>query len=282
MPSPPLWKAFAALEKREAPDLASLLELSSAPQAVLIVEEPFGPGAVVEALYTDEPDAALLSRLAGREIVVEPLPDQDWIKLSQEGLPPVRAGRFFIYGAHDAGQVPRGVIPIKIEAGLAFGTGHHETTALCLAVLSDLARRRRFHHMLDLGAGTGLLAIGAVKLWKRRVTASDIDPVAISVTRENARANDVGGKVTALVADGLTHPGLQGPYDLIIANILAGPLTRLARGIVAALAPGGTLVLSGLLRNQENMVLSFYQGLRLVDRRREGPWSALVLRKPNR
>jgi ribosomal protein L11 methyltransferase len=275
-----LWKAFVALEKSEAPDMASLLELGSEPQAVLIVEEPFGPGAVVEALYTDEPDAAFLSRLAGRQITVEPLPDQDWIKLSQEGLPPVRAGRFFVYGAHDAGMVPHGVIPMRIEAGLAFGTGHHETTALCLAVLSDLARRRGFDHVLDLGCGTGLLAIGAVKLWNQRVIASDIDPVAIDVTRENARANGVGGKVAAFTADGLTHPRLRGPFDLIIANILAGPLTWLARGIVGRLSPGGVLVLSGLLHNQEKMVLSFYHGLRLVERRRDGPWSALVLEKP--
>ncbi|HWC63174.1 MAG TPA: 50S ribosomal protein L11 methyltransferase [Rhizomicrobium sp.] len=281
MPSPPLWKASAALEKAKAPDLASLLELSSAPQAVLIVEEPFGPGAVVEALYTDEPDGALLSRLAGREITVEPLPDQDWIRLSQEGLPPVRAGRFFVYGAHDAGEVPSGVIPIRIEAGLAFGTGHHETTSLCLAVLSDLGKRQSFQRVLDLGCGTGLLAIGAVKLWKKTVVASDIDPVAIQVTRENARANGVADKVAAFTADGLTHHRLQGPFDLIIANILAGPLTRLARGIVTAMTPGGVLVLSGLLTNQEKMVLSFYHGLRLRERRRDGPWSALVLEKPH-
>src|SRR5271154_3932828 len=139
---PPLWKASVALEKSAAPDMASLLELASAPQAVLIVEEPFGPGAVVEALYTEEPDAAFLPQRAGQPVTVAPLPDQDWIKLSQEGLPPVRAGRFFVYGAHDAGQVPHGVIPMRIEAGLAFGTGHHETTALCLGVLSALARRR--------------------------------------------------------------------------------------------------------------------------------------------
>ena len=155
-----------------------------------------GPGAVVEALYTDEPDAALLSRLAGRAVTVEPLPDQDWIKLSQEGLPPVRAGRFFVYGAHDAGAVPHGVIPMRIEAGLAFGTGHHETTALCLAVLSDLAKRRRFANVLDLGCGTGLLAIGAAKLWKQKVIASDIDPVAIDVTRRKcARLNGVAALV---------------------------------------------------------------------------------------
>jgi len=280
MPAPPLWKVSIALEKAAAPDMASLLELASAPQAVLIVEEPFGPGAVVEALYTDEPDAAFLSRLAGRPVIAEPLPDQDWIKLSQEGLPPVRAGRFFVYGAHDAGAVPASVIALRIEAGLAFGTGHHETTALCLAVLSDLSRRQRFAKVLDLGCGTGLLAIGAVKLWKHKVIASDIDPVAIEVTRENARLNGVGGMISAFAADGLTHKGLAGPFDLIIANILAGPLTRLARGIVAKLEPGGVLVLSGLLRNQEKMLLSFYQGLRLASIRRDGPWSALVLERP--
>src|SRR5580698_6694871 len=142
MPSPPLWKASVALTKGEAADVAAVLELDGSAQAVLIAEEPFADGAMVEALYTEEPDAAYLSRIAGMTITVAPLPDQDWIRLSQEGLPPVRAGRFFVYGAHDAGTVPHGVIPMRIEAGMAFGTGHHETTALCLAVLSDLAKRR--------------------------------------------------------------------------------------------------------------------------------------------
>src|ERR1700748_1249203 len=115
--SPPLWKASITLVKTDAPDMASLLELASDPQAVLIAEEPFGPSATVEALYTEEPDPPQLPRIAARAITVEPLPDQDWIRLSQEGLPPVRAGRFFVYGAHDAGIVPHGVIPIRIEAG---------------------------------------------------------------------------------------------------------------------------------------------------------------------
>src|ERR1700744_285450 len=195
MTSPPLWKASVALTKAEAADVSAALELDSSAQAVLIAEEPFAEGAVVEALYTEEPDAAYLSRIAGHEITVAPLPDQDWIRLSQEGLPPVRAGRFFVYGAHDAGTVPHGVIPMKIEAGLAFGTGHHETTALCLAVLSDIARARSFYNVLDLGTGTGLLAIGAAKLWKRPVLASDIDPVAVEVTRDNARADHNGPPV---------------------------------------------------------------------------------------
>ncbi len=282
MTNPPLWKASIALTKAEASDVAAALELAGDAQAVLIAEEPFEDAAVVEALYTEEPDAAYLSSVVGRTITVAPLPDQDWIRLSQEGLPPVRAGRFFVYGAHDAGIVPHAVIPMRIEAGLAFGTGHHETTALCLSVLSDLARgQAAFHNVLDLGTGTGLLAIGAAKLWKKKVLASDIDPVAVEVTRENARANGVGPLILAVIADGLDNPLLKNgaPYDLIIANILAGPLTKLAPAITKALAPGGTLVLSGLLRNQELLVTSFYKQLRFLGRRRMGPWSALVLEK---
>lgn len=282
--NPPLWKASVSLTKIEAGDIAAALQLDGSAQAVLIAEEPHGDGAVVEALYTAEPDAAYLSLIAGRAITVAPLPDQDWIRLSQEGLPPVRAGRFFVYGAHDAGTVPHGVIPMKIEAGLAFGTGHHETTALCLGVLSDIARRRAFRNVLDLGCGTGLLAIGAAKLWKRPVLASDIDVVAVEVTRDNARANGVAPLIRAVTADGLTNPVLAhaAPYDLIIANILAGPLTQLAPAIQRALAPGAMLVLSGLLHNQEALVKSFYQSLRFLGERRDGPWSALVLEKPRR
>jgi ribosomal protein L11 methyltransferase len=281
MTTPPLWKATIALGKAQASDAAAALELEGSAQAVLIVEEPFSDGAAVEALYAEAPDAAFLSRLTRQHVTVAPLPDQDWIRLSQQGLPPVRAGRFFVYGAHDAGTVPHGVIPMKIEAGLAFGTGHHETTALCLGLLSELASRRRFSRMLDLGCGTGLLAIGAAKLWGKKVLASDIDPVAVAVAVENARANGVAPLVGAVTADGLAAPRLAAgaPYDLIIANILAGPLTHLAPSISRALAPGGMLMLSGLLRDQENLVLSFYRRLRFVGRRRMGPWSALLLEK---
>jgi ribosomal protein L11 methyltransferase len=281
--SPPLWKASVLLAKAEAPNVAAAFELTG-PQAVLIAEEPFADDATVEALYAQMPDGDLLSRLAGHEVRVIILPDADWIKLSQEGLPPVRAGRFFVYGAHDQGKVPPGVIPMRIEAGMAFGTGHHETTALCLAALSDLAKRRRFKRVLDLGCGTGLLAIGAAKLWKRRVIASDIDPEAIAVTRENAAINGEAPLIRAVVADGLTHPSIAraAPFDLIVANILAGPLTRLAPAIARALAPGGVLVLSGLMVWQENVVLGFYRphGLVLRARRRDSAWSAQVLERP--
>jgi ribosomal protein L11 methyltransferase len=282
--APPFWKASVPSTKSEAQDIVAAFELGTSPQAVLINEEPFADRAVVEALYIDMPDGDLLTKLAGRAVHVALLPDINWIKLSQEGLPPVRAGRFFVYGAHDAGVVPHGVIPIRIEAGLAFGTGHHETTALCLRVLSDLSKKRRFANVLDLGCGTGLLAIGAAKLWRKQVLASDIDVVAVEVTRENAVANGEAPLVRALTADGLTHPVLakQAPYDLIIANILASPLTKLAPEIAKALAPGGIAVLSGLLQWQENMVVSCYRphGLILRGTRRDGVWSALTLEKP--
>lgn len=282
---PPLWKASVQLGKAEAADVSALFELTPpCPQAVLVNEEPFEDRATVEALYAEMPDGAFLSKLAGHEVHVALLPDTDWIKLSQEGLPPVRAGRFFVYGAHDAGTVPKGVIPIRIEAGLAFGTGHHETTALCLSVLSDLSKQRCYANVLDLGCGTGLLAIGAAKLWHRPVLATDIDAIAIEVTRENALVNAAGPLVRAAVADGMQHPAIAAasPFDLILANILAGPLTRFAPGIARSLAPGGTAVLSGLLRGQENLVLGFYRshGLILRGVKRMGAWSALMLERP--
>lgn len=282
MPSPPLWKASIPCRKAEAPDIEAVLDITPpVPQAVLRAEDPFRDDCVVEALYDAMPDGDLIARLVGKPIHVQLLPDADWIKLSQEGLPPVRAGRFFVYGAHDAGKVPDGVIPMRIEAGMAFGTGHHETTALCLATLSDLAKRRRYDNVLDLGCGTGLLAIGAAKLWRQKVTASDIDPIAVDVTRENAVANGVRPLIQAFTADGPTHPALQAlaPFDLILANILAGPLTKLAPAVARIAAKGGTLVLSGLLHWQENQVLSYYRplGFVLKDIRRDGSWSALVL-----
>ncbi|HLY06424.1 MAG TPA: 50S ribosomal protein L11 methyltransferase [Rhizomicrobium sp.] len=283
----PLWKASVGTSKSHAGEIAALFEITPPrPQAVLIDEEPFEDSATVEALYAAMPDGELLSRLAGATVYVAPVPDQDWVKLSQEGLPPVRAGRFFVYGAHDRGIVPAGVIPLRIEAGLAFGTGHHESTALCLALISGLARRWRFARVLDLGCGTGVLAIGMARLWRSPVLAADIDPVAVNVTRDNARANETASRVRAVAAEGLLHPAIRAgaPYELIVANILAGPLTRLAPSIAAALAPSGRVILSGLLKWQENLVLSFYRprGLKLRALKRDGNWSALLLERPER
>src|SRR5579871_596292 len=171
----PLWRALIATSKTRAGKIAALFEITPPrPQAVLIDEDPFEDNATVEALYATIPDGELLSQLTGGVVRVELVPDQDWVKLSQEGLPPVRAGRFFVYGAHDRGAVPAGVIPLCIDAGLAFGTGHHESTALCLGLISDLTKRRRFARVLDLGCGTGVLAIGMAKLWRQHIIAADI------------------------------------------------------------------------------------------------------------
>jgi ribosomal protein L11 methyltransferase len=155
-----------------------------------------------------------------------------------------------------------------------------------LSLLSDLARRRRLHHILDLGCGTGVLAIAMAHLWKSRIIAADIDPVAVAVTCDNARSNRAGPLIRAITADGLAHTVIEdaAPYQLIVANILAGPLTRLAPSIAHALAPGGLVLVSGLLRWQENLVLSFYRAQRLTlrARRRDGYWSALLLESPGR
>jgi ribosomal protein L11 methyltransferase len=285
--TPLLWKASVTVTKNRAADVAALFELAPpSAQAVLIEEDPFGLEATVEALYDTPPDAQLLTRLVGQSVTAAPLPDRDWIRHSQLGLPPVRAGRFFLYGAHDEGRVPMGPIAIRIEAGLAFGTGHHETTALCLRAISDGARIRKARSALDLGCGTGVLAIAAAKLMRVPVLATDIDAIAVEVARGNARANAIAPMIRFAVANGLDHPAIRRnmPFDLVMANILARPLTRLAPAIARALAPGGTAILSGLLRDQENSVLGFYRALGLTLRQtlRDGPWSALVLVRAGR
>jgi ribosomal protein L11 methyltransferase len=272
-----------AIAKSEAADVAAVFELAIPhPQAVLISEDPFTDDATVEGLYAQAPDGELLERLSGRAVQVILLPDQDWIRLSQEGLPPVRAGRFFVFGAHDAGKVPAGVIPIRVEAGMAFGTGHHETTALCLFAMSSLAKHRRFRCVLDLGCGSGVLAIGAAKLWRGRVVASDIDPTATAVARANVRDNQVAPRVEVITSDGIARScAKKAPFDLVVANILAVPLTLLAPQILSALQPHGMAILSGLLVWQESLVLGFYRsrGFVLRSRLREGAWSALVLER---
>lgn len=282
--NPPLWKASLRAAMQEIEHLSSLLELtpSPSPQSVIVLIHPHEADAVIEAYYDEPADAGALTAILGREVKVEALPDQDWVKLSQEGLPPVRAGRFFVYGAHDKGRVPVNVEALAIEAGAAFGTGHHETTSGCLTALEWM------HQIgytpasaLDLGTGTGVLALAADRLWRIPVIATDIDPIAIEVTRENLRLNGGQMRIRPLVAEGFAHAAIAAaaPYDLIIANILSGPLTQLAPGIRAHTAPGGKALLSGLLRSQELLVLAFYRslGFRLERRWRLGPWSVLLL-----
>ena len=222
--------------------------------------------------------------------MIEKLPDEDWVTLSQAGIEPVHAGRFYVHTSTNRGEVPEGAKTFRIEAGRAFGTGTHETTSGCLLTLDGMrARGEVVRNLLDVGTGTGLLAFAAMHLWPRAyATASDIDPVAVEVTAENAIANDVPlgvgmGQLALAAAPGLEHPLLlnRAPYDLIIANVLAGPLIELAPSISAALAEGGTLVLAGLLETQTERVANAYrrQGLRLAGKTPTGEWPALRLRK---
>jgi ribosomal protein L11 methyltransferase len=220
----------------------------------------------------DEGEIAALARLAatilGPDIaapVVETVPDTDWVAKSLEGLPPVRAARFIVYGGHDRLKRHANEIGIEIEAGEAFGTGHHGTTAGCLIAIDRVLRSRPIRSALDVGTGSGVLAIAIAKAAKARVVASDIDPVATRVARENARLNGVTTYVTVVTAGDLKGALFRsaGAFDLIVANILAGPLIALAPSISRHLAPGGTLILSGLIPEQRARILAAYRGLGL-------------------
>jgi ribosomal protein L11 methyltransferase len=211
-------------------------------------------------------------------------PEVNWVAKSLEGLAPVTAGGFFVYGSHSAGQVPpAGLTPLHIEAALAFGTGHHETTTGCLEAIEQLLKRRRPRRMLDVGTGTGVLAIALAKRTHTLVVASDIDPIATRTTIENARDNTVGPQIRAITAAGLDHRAIaeRAPYDLIVANILAGPLVQLAPAIGRAASPHATIILSGLLASQATRVATAYamQNVTLQQRLVRGDWATLILEK---
>lgn len=222
--------------------------------------------------------------LPGRdgEPVIETLPDTDWVAKSLEGLPPVRAARFIVHGSHDRLKRRANEIGIEIEAGEAFGTGHHGTTAGCLIAIDHVARSRPIRSALDVGTGSGVLAIAIAKAAKARVLASDIDPVATRVARENVKLNGVAAYVTVVTAGDLKGALFEGagPFDLIVANILAGPLVALAPSIRRHLAPGGTVILSGLIPDQRARILAAYRGLglRLVRSSVLNDWLTLTFR----
>jgi ribosomal protein L11 methyltransferase len=254
----------------------------------------------LDAYMDDKPGAALLKLLQslvpsakGQRPVVAELPEEDWVTLSQQGLEPVRAGRFFVHTSSYADRIPPGTTPFLIDASQAFGTGGHDTTAGCLAMLDRLARQGASpRNIADIGTGTGLLAFAAMALWPRaKVIASDIDPASIFVTRDNAGINGVplgrgGGRLALAVAPGTDHPAIRhrAPYDLVIANILAGPLITLAPDIAAATAPGGHAILAGLIARQMEPVLAAYraQGFRLAARWGSAEWPCLLLVKRRR
>ena len=214
---------------------------------------------------------------------VEDLGERDWISETLRDLAPVRAGRFIVHGSHDRGRA-NGSIRIEIDAGLAFGTGHHGTTMGCLELLEDVARRRKPRNAFDVGTGSGVLAIAAARCLKVPALASDVDPTATRVAHANAVLNGCGPLVSTFAATGLSHPAYEaaGNAELVFANILAGPLRKLARPIAERTAPGGEVILSGLLPRQGAHIVSTYRAHGLVLRRRlvRDGWLSLLLRKP--
>ncbi|MBB3590262.1 ribosomal protein L11 methyltransferase [Rhizobium sp. BK529] len=211
---------------------------------------------VAAALKQTFPDAVL-----SREVI----PDVDWVVKSLEGLKPVRAGRFLVHGSHDRDKVRIGDIAIEIDAGQAFGTGHHGTTAGCLEVIDRVLRARTVRNALDLGTGSGVLAIAVRKLRNIPILATDIDPIAIRVAAENVRRNGIATGIATVTAPGFHSTAFSehGPFDLIIANILARPLIKMAPQLVTNLAPGGSVILSGILAAQRWKVLAAYNGAKL-------------------
>ncbi|MEI8701628.1 50S ribosomal protein L11 methyltransferase [Mesorhizobium sp. ISC15] len=274
-------RIFAAFE--------AAFEDEGLPIAILEVDEDRDIHEV--SLYADGDVDAVEARveevLAGlalsRPIAREPVPDIDWVTRSLEGLKPVRAGRFFVHGAHDRRKRHSGELAIEIEAGLAFGTGHHGTTAGCLETLEQVVRREHPRNALDLGTGSAVLAIAVAKLAHIPVLATDIDPVAIKVAAANARLNHVTALVETATAPGFHHPifAARGPFDLIVANILARPLMRLAPEMAGHVTLGGSIVLSGILDRQRDAVISAYVGQRFRHVRtlhREG-WVTIHLKR---
>ena len=291
------WRVTLRCTRAEAealPESADLFAHSDEPP-VIVADEP-NPHAPddwrIHAYFAEQPttqELVLLRRLAANaEPEVEHLEDTtDWVTMSQQGLGPIRAGRFFVHTPMHYADRPANTINFEIDAGLAFGTGQHDTTAGCLAALDKLERQgKRFANVADIGTGTGLLAFAALALWPdARAIATDIDEIAIRVTEENAAINGVRlghgpGELLLAVADGMDHPLIQAraPYDLLIANILAGPLIELAPAFARSVAAGATLVLAGLLDTQADAVIDAYQaeGIKLVERG-EGEWAVLVL-----
>lgn len=241
-------------------------------------------GGYFEAVPDETSLALLAAAMGARSFVVSELPDTDWVAHVRRELAPVEAGRFFVYGSHDADKVPDGVEPLLIEAAMAFGTGHHGTTLGCLRALDRLAEQG-FHgrNVADIGCGTAVLAMAAARIWPEMVLASDIDEVAADVARANVTANGLEGRVQCVEAAGFDHPDLAAaaPFDLIFANILKGPLVALAPDMASALQPDGYAILSGILNEQADEVIEVYarSGINLVWRDTIVDWTTLTLRK---
>ncbi len=283
---------FAIGDERTARRVVDLLNESvdDDQAAVAAFERPDG-GWDISLDFAETPDQASIRELVNlaagdniaQGITFDTVEAKDWVAASLEDLVPVPAGRFVVHGRHDRARVPSNKLGIEIEAALAFGTGHHGTTRGCLLLLGEVLRAHYPRRVLDLGTGTGVLAIAAAKAQRRRVLASDIDPVSVHVARDNARLNGVGNLVEAFCATGFSAPqfALRGPFDLALANILANPLRQMATPMAAHLAPSAFVILSGLLPHQAQSVIAAYRARGLLLRRHlliDG-WSSLLMQR---
>jgi ribosomal protein L11 methyltransferase len=284
--------SFAIGDERTAKGVVDVLtEIFFEGQAAIAAfERPDGLWDVT-AYFADPPDLVLVRELvanaAGPEvahgIVFDSVEAKDWVKATLEDLVPVPAGRFVVHGQHDRDRIAPNKLGIEIEAALAFGTGHHGTTRGCLLLLDHVLKAWRPRRVLDLGTGTGVLAIAAAKALHANILASDIDPLSVQVARENARLNQTGHLIEMIHATGFAAPEFaqRGPFDLVLANILANPLRQLATPMARHLAPSALVILSGLLTHQAAGVIAAYRARGLVPERhlRIDGWSSLLLRR---
>lgn len=281
------WTAFTTLSnKARAEAMGTAMEtLDPAPTGVGVFEIEDGSDTwEVGGYFTDPPDDVALALLAAAhgagDFVVSELPETDWVAHVRRELAPVEAGRFFVYGAHDADKLPQDRTGLLIEASMAFGTGHHGTTLGCLNAINALAEEGRdFGRIADIGCGSGILAMAAATVWDCPIVAADIDPVAIDVTRANLTANRLADRVQTLVAAGFEDVRLSGPFDLVLANILKGPLLELAGPMATRMEADGQAILSGILVEQADEVISHYRhhGFRLAGRTDIVDWTTLML-----
>ena len=287
----PTFTALTTLTgKAQAEALGEAMErLEPAPTGVGVFEVEDGSGLwEVGGYFTERPDVAALALLStafgAKDFTVSELPETDWVAHVRRELAPVEAGRFFVYGSHDADKLPADRIPLLIEAAMAFGTGHHGTTLGCLRALDRLIEGGFVgEKVADIGCGTAVLAMAAARVWNGDIIASDIDQVAVDVAEANLRANGMEGRVRCVEAAGFAHPELDAlaPYDLIFANILKGPLVALAPDLAAHLRPGGYAILSGILNEQAEDVIAVYarSEVNLVESEEIGDWTTLLLQK---
>jgi len=281
--------AFTTLPgKPSAEALGQAMEnLAPEPTGIGVFEIEDGAGLwEVGGYFLEPPDATALAILAAafgaKDFVISELPETDWVAKVRRDLAPVTAGRFFVYGAHDADKVPDEAHPLLIEAAMAFGTGHHGTTLGCLRALDRLATQGFIaQNTLDVGCGTAVLAMAAARIYPNLVRASDIDQVAVDVAQANVLANGLEGRVRCFEATGFDHPEITeaAPFDLIFANILKGPLLELAPSMAQHVAPAGHIILSGLLNEQADEVRAVYaeNGLACTFHETIGDWSTLTL-----